>query len=86
MTPDEVRKFLAVAKDDRYETLFTFALETGMRPEEYTALKWSDLDLERGIVTVKRVLCWRRKGRRTHPVDCGWNFWPLGSLWSDRNS
>jgi len=33
-----------------------------MRPEEYLGLKWSDIDLERGIVTIQRTLCWKRKG------------------------
>ena len=38
-----------------------FALLSGMRPEEYLALQWRDLDLVRGTVTVQRALV-RHKG------------------------
>jgi integrase len=38
-----------------------------MRPEEYLGLNWSDIDFERGRVTVKRALVWRKKGG-------GWKF------------
>lgn len=41
---------------DRYHTLFDFALATGMRPGEYLALRWTDVDLKKGIVTVQRAL------------------------------
>jgi integrase len=37
-----------------------------MRPEEYLALKWSDLDLHAGSATVRRTLVWRKGG--------GWYF------------
>ena len=43
------------------------ALATGMRPEKYLALQWKNVDLERGRVTVRRALVWRRKGG-------GWYF------------
>ncbi len=72
LTPDEARKFLDAAEGDRYEALFIFALDTGMRPEEYLALKWGDIDLERGTATVRRTLCWKRKGRKEE--GGGWYF------------
>lgn len=37
-----------------------FALTSGMRPEEYFALKWSDIDFEKHMATVQRVLIWRK--------------------------
>jgi integrase len=37
-----------------------------MRPEEYLALKWSDVDLQAGNATVQRTLVWRKGG--------GWYF------------
>jgi integrase len=37
-----------------------------MRPEEYLALKWSDIDFEKHTATVQRVLIWRKGG--------GWYF------------
>ena len=46
----------AKAKEDRFGTLFAFALATGMRPGEYLALRWSDIDLQVGTATVVRSL------------------------------
>ncbi|MGA9768363.1 MAG: site-specific integrase [Blastocatellia bacterium] len=67
LTKEEAGKFLSAASEDRYGVLFAIALATGMRPEEYLALQWKDFDLERGTVSVKRTLCWRRLGG-------GWYF------------
>ncbi len=36
--------------------IFEFALLTGMRPEEYLALQWADIDLARGTAQVRRAL------------------------------
>jgi integrase len=62
LSPEEAARFLKAADDDRYGVLFTLALITGMRPEEYLGLQWKDVNLEKGIVTVQRTLVWRRKG------------------------
>lgn len=53
MTPDEVRRFLKACDENRSKRpsqhknrvgpMFHLALETGLRPEEYCALKWSDI-------------------------------------------
>lgn len=67
LTPEEAGQFLAAASEDRLSTLFALALTTGMRPEEYLALQWKDVDLEKGIATVQRALVWNRKGG-------GWTF------------
>lgn len=56
LSPDQARRFLAVARQDRYGPLFELALTTGLRPSEYAALKWSDLDLERGVVSINRSI------------------------------
>ena len=54
--PDEARRFLAVARADRYAALYELALTSGMRPSEYCGLKWADVDLERSVVSVVRSL------------------------------
>lgn len=55
------KRFLEAAVKDSHGVIFAFALSTGMRPEEYLALKWSDIDLSKGTATVQRTLQ-RRKG------------------------
>jgi len=62
-TLDEVglRRVLLAAKETPHYSLFYLALYTGMRRSEFLALRWSDLDLERGAVTVNRRV-YMRKG------------------------
>jgi integrase len=68
MTAEEAGKFLEAVRDSRMSALFILALTTGMRPQEYLALKWSDLDLNRGTATVRRAIVWsKQKGG-------GWQF------------
>lgn len=66
VSPAQAQKFLEAAKDDKHGIVFAFALATGMRPEEYLSLKWSDIDLQKGSATVQRTLIWRKGG--------GWYF------------
>jgi integrase len=66
LSPEEVSRFLTAAAEDDHKALFAFAVVTGMRPEEYLALKWSDIDLEARSATVTRTLVWRKGG--------GWYF------------
>lgn len=61
-TPQETIKFLEVAKDDKLFLVFFVALETGMRPEEYLALQWRDVDFENKTVVVRRALVARKGG------------------------
>lgn len=65
-SPEQAQKFLAFAEDDKHGLIFEFALITGARPEEYLALKWSDLELTRKTATFQRTLIWRKGG--------GWYF------------
>jgi integrase len=67
MSPEESSRFLAALENDRYAALFSLALSTGMRPEEYLGLRWSDVDSAKATVTVQRALVWRTKGG-------GWYF------------
>jgi integrase len=64
--PEDAEGFLKAAKENEHGVIFAFALATGMRPEEYLGLKWSDLDLQQSTAVVRRVLI-RRKGG-------GWYF------------
>jgi integrase len=53
---EECRRFLAVARASRWFGLFALAMTTGMRPSEYLALKWSDVDWQRGAASVCRTI------------------------------
>lgn len=53
-SPEQAARFLKAAKNDKQGIVLTFALITGMRPSEYLALRWSDLDLKKGTATVQR--------------------------------
>ena len=61
MSPAEASRFLEAVKGTRHYALFNFALTTGMRPQEYLGLKWSDIDLEKGSATVRRAIVWKRE-------------------------
>ncbi|MEP6901923.1 MAG: site-specific integrase [Actinomycetota bacterium] len=60
----QTKRFLEVAKEDKHGLIFAFALASGMRPEKYLALKWSDVDFEKNTATVQRTLIWRKGGGR----------------------
>jgi integrase len=60
--PDEASRFIKSAKQDPLGIVFWFALATGMRPEEYLALHWDDLDLEQHKVSVHRTIFFPKGG------------------------
>jgi integrase len=82
LTPEEARKFLEACSRNKHGLLFEVALLTGMRPEEYLALQWGDVNFEKCTVTVNRTIRWGKwhkwewywgtgkteKSRRTIPI------------------
>jgi integrase len=56
LSAEQSRTFLQAVLKTHFGPLFAAALTTGMRPSEYLALKWSDIDWERGTVGVVRTL------------------------------
>ena len=56
LSAQEVRKLFEAAGDDPLEALWVLAVHTGMRQGELLALKWTDVDLEAGKVSVRRTL------------------------------
>ncbi len=78
-TADEVRAVLAAVKHDPLLAAgYRLMLSTGMRPGEWLGLRWSDVDLGRGVVTVRRtvthnaagqeVIGASTKGKRDRPI------------------
>jgi integrase len=53
---EEAQRFIAASEEITHGLVFEFALLTGMRPEEYLALKWADVDFERCTAQVRRAL------------------------------
>jgi len=53
---DNITRFLEVAKDSPYYTLFYTALFTGMRRSELLGLKWNDVDFMLSQIYVSRSL------------------------------
>jgi integrase len=62
LSPDETRRLLDAASGDRLEALYVVAIATGLRQGELLALRWEDVDLERGLLRVRRTLT-RVKGK-----------------------
>lgn len=56
LTLEEARRFIAAIKGDVHECLYLLALTTGIRQSELFGLQWSDIDLGRGTLTVRRKL------------------------------
>lgn len=54
LTPAEISRFLAHAKEEGYYELFLLELSTGMRRGEILGLKWSDLNLSGGSLRIAR--------------------------------
>jgi integrase len=62
LDPEQAAKFLDATLCDRHAALWLFMLETGVRPGEALALRWAEVDLKAGNVTIARSLTWRPKG------------------------
>ena len=56
LSAEEARRFIVESNNIKHGLIFEFALLTGMRPEEYLAVKWGDIDFERNTVQVRRAL------------------------------
>jgi integrase len=81
-TKDQLRAFLTAVKDDRLSPLWYLIAMTGMRRGEAIGLRWSDVDLEAGRLSVRRALIpinrevvvsepKTAKGRRVVALDAG---------------
>ena len=52
----QLYRFLHAAKDDRLFALYQLAATTGLRLGELLGLRWKDIDLGRGVLSVNRTL------------------------------
>jgi integrase len=62
LSPEQAKTLLRAAQGDRLEALFVLAVTTGMREGELLGLKWEDIDLEAGKLSVRRSLAITKDG------------------------
>lgn len=67
LSPSDAARFLNAARGTRWGIVFVLALNSGMRPSEYLALQWKDVDWVTNQIVVRRVLYRSRNGG-------GWRF------------
>ena len=56
LTEDEITDLLTASLGSRYDTPIRFTLAAGVRQGELLGLKWDDVDLDAGAVTIRRTL------------------------------
>lgn len=56
LSVEQARNFLDIARGDRLYPLYVLAVTTGLRQGELFALRWSDVNLETGVVSVRGTL------------------------------
>jgi integrase len=61
LSGEQVRVLLESLDDPLRRALYTLAVTTGLRQGEQLGLFWSDVDLERGELSVRRTLQWQKK-------------------------
>ncbi len=61
----EVQDNILNAIPDQHRFVFFFLTRQGLRPAEAVAVKWSDIDLHNGIITVQRTMSNRKIVERT---------------------
>ena len=54
LTPEQARKLIEAAREDKLEAFLTLAVATGMRRGELLGLHWQDIDFEAGCLYVRR--------------------------------
>jgi integrase len=59
---EQVREFFDAVSGERLEPLYLLAVTAGLRKGELLGLKWEDLDLETGMLQVRRSLSETRSG------------------------
>ena len=62
---EEARRFLAAAAGHDYEALWRMAITTGMRRGELLGLRWQDVDLARGVLTIRHTMILNAGGTLT---------------------
>ena len=72
LTLPEIHRLLRAIEGDPLEALYVLAITTGARQGELLALRWSDVDLDAGTITINATLTrMDRTWQRTPPKTAG---------------
>lgn len=63
LSTEEASMLLEAAQGDRLDALYVLAVTTGMRRGELLGLKWTDVDLENGRLSIRRALTRTEDGK-----------------------
>ena len=63
LTPEQTKKLVEFVSEDRLAALYVLAVTAGLRQGELLGLKWEDVDLDHGILRVKRTLSGIKDGK-----------------------
>jgi integrase len=56
LTIEQAKRLLEAVRGERLEALYTLALSLGLRQGEALGLRWEDVDLDRGLMTIRYQL------------------------------
>jgi integrase len=56
LSPEQAQQLLHEVRGQRLDTLLALALTTGMRKGEILALRWHDIDLQKGSLQIRRTV------------------------------
>jgi integrase len=62
LAPEQIKELLAASEGDRLHALYVVAVSGGLREGELLGLRWTDLDLERGSLSVQQQVQRTRAG------------------------
>ena len=63
LTPEQTKRLVEFVSEDRLAALYVLAVTAGLRQGELLGLKWEDVDLDHGILRVKRTLSGIKDGK-----------------------
>lgn len=76
LSPDQIRAFMGALEEERLRALFVLAITTGLRRGELLGLRWQDVDMDGGTLTVAQTM--KPLGKN------GWTFGPTKTKSSRR--
>jgi len=71
LLPEQVGKVLGVIDDEFWAFVFKIFIYTGMRLSEVANLYWRDIDLRRGVITVRKAKNYQTRVIPIHPKRKG---------------